>query len=106
MTSAEQQYWIDDLGETARLGLEPSYAESLDGDWVAIELAVVGTTVRIGESFGFITTHRRTYDLRAPFTFRIVGVNESAVRNPALVRLSPMGGGWLLELRRIDQAVA
>jgi glycine cleavage system H lipoate-binding protein len=105
MAETEAKYWVKDMGETARLGLEPDFAESLEGDWVAVELAAEGTTVRIAESFGFITTHLRTYDLRAPFAFRIVSVNKPAIENPALVRLSPMGGGWLLEIRKIDTAL-
>ncbi len=97
-----QQFWIadpDNADESAagrRLGLAPAEAESMQGDWVALELPRAGANIRSGETFGSVTTDRATHDLRAPFDFRVLEVNGRTVENPAIARLSPTGEGWLL----------
>lgn len=101
----EQRFWIadpDNADEPAsgrRLGLAPAEAESMQGDWVALELPPAGANIRSGETFGFVTTDRATHDLRAPFAFRVIEVNSRAIQNPAVARLSPTGEGWLLLVR-------
>lgn len=98
----QAQYWTRPEGELSRLGLQPDFAESLSGDWVGLELAPEGAVIRPGETFGFVTTDRATHDLRAPFGFRIVEVNQSAIENAPIVRLSPTGAGWLLNIKPIE----
>lgn len=97
-----QKFWIadpdgaDEPASGRRLGLAPAEAESMQGDWVALELPRTGANIRSGETFGFVTTDRATHDLRAPFAFRVLEVNSRAVENPAVARFSPTGEGWLL----------
>lgn len=102
MRSLVDQYWTRESAGATRLGLAPDFVESLEGNWIAIELAPVAAVLRAGDSFGFLTTDRATHDLRAPFAFRVVEVNPAAIENPSLVRLSPTGAGWLLEVARRD----
>lgn len=92
------RYWTRDADGRTRLGLNPHAAESLRGEWVALELPAPGRRVMRGDTFGFVTTSAAVYDLRAPFTFRVLAVNEAAVVNPRLASLSPTGVGWLLEV--------
>lgn len=91
-------YWIEKAGNLARLGLDPDFAESMPGTWVALELPRPGAEFLPGDAFGFLTTSKNTYDLRAPVAFRVAAANPRAVENPELARLSPTGDGWLLEI--------
>ena len=102
MSSLFDQYWFRGYGDATRLGLEPDFAQSLDGDWIALELPPVGEIFGAGETFGFITTDCATHDLRAPCALRILAVNRRAAENPDLARLSPMGEGWLLEVKELE----
>jgi len=79
-----------------KLGINPDFAQSIEGNWVGLELLPAGTSLRAGDGFGFITTDRGTHDLRAPAGMRILEVNQQAIENPNLVKLSPTGLGWLV----------
>lgn len=81
---------------SARLGLAPEFADSILGDWVALELLGEGERIRPGDAFGFITTDRATHDLRAPIEFTILARNAAATADPRLAQLAPTGEGWLL----------
>ncbi len=93
------KFWFEPMNDVVRVGLDPEFVSTVKGDWLAIELAVAGTFSERGESFGFISTSQGTHDLRAPEAIRICKANEAAVQNPAIVKLSPTGLGWLVEVK-------
>ena len=106
MTSLIDQYWFEIREGRPLFGLTDGFIEQTEGDWVAIELPDPGVLVRAGETFGFLTTDRDTHDLRAPMPLRVLAVNPRCAENPNLVRLSPRGEGWLLEIEPlVNQAV-
>lgn len=94
--SGHERFWGRPESTGMRLGLNPEYAESIEGNWVGLEVLPAGTSLRAGDGFGFITTDRGTHDLRAPAGMRILEINEQAAQNPNLVKLSPTGLGWLI----------
>ena len=98
-------YWFKEVAGGFRLGLSPEFVETVKGDWVGLELAAVGTRVRSGESFGFITTDRAAHDLRATRDFFVRVVNSRCLANPALAQLSPLSEGWLMEVEFFAQKV-
>ena len=96
------QFWVETEGSQWRLGLRAEFVETIEGDWVALDLPAIGDVLRAEEAFGFLSTDEAAYDLRAPCPFRVVRVNLNCVRNPEIVRLSPQGEGWLLEIEGPD----
>ncbi len=100
-----ERYWFSSAEGRTRVGLSVEFAQTLAGDWVALELAKIGSTIRPRETFGFITTDRATHDLRAPRGFRIVEINCRVTENPQVARLSPLGEGWLLEIEPVETSV-
>ena len=102
MSKISDPYVFEERGGVVRLSLSPEFAESLEGDWVGLELPPPGANIRAGETFGFVTTDRETHDLKAPRGFRVVEVNAAVVQNAPLARLSPLGVGWLLEVGFLD----
>ncbi|GEM_PF-5015235 len=95
-------FWILPEEGGARLGFDPEWIEAAEERWVHLDLATPGATVRAGESFGFLTTARRTHDLRAPRDLRVLEVNPRVLENPQLARLSPTGQGWLLKVALVE----
>ena len=100
------QYWTRTHEGRTRLGLAPDFAESIEGDWVALDLPSPGALIRAGETFGFLTTDSATHDLRAPMTFRVASANEALASDAALARLSPTAQGWLLEIEPVESVAA
>lgn len=100
----DSKLWIRNEAESSRLGLRPECAEAIPGNWVGLEMLPLGSSLRAGDGFGFITTDRGTHDLRAPAAMRILEVNQQAIENPNLVKLSPTGLGWLM-LVKLDETV-
>ncbi len=98
MDRLESQYWLEEREDAWRLGFSGVFVDSVEGDWIALEISKIGEIVRRRDAFGFLTTDRATHDLRAPRPFRIVRINAQCLENPELARLSPMGDGWLLEV--------
>lgn len=103
MTRLLDQYHFESHDGLTRLMLAPAFAEGLQGDFLSIELPCPGENVMTREGFGQITTSVCTYDLRAAFAFRVLRVNERVRAHPELIRLSPTGEGWLLEVEGLDQ---
>ena len=97
-------FWLEEAAEAgrARLGLSEAFLEALGAPCVGLELLAAGTRVARGEALGLLHTATRTLDLRAPFGLELLALNPAAVGDPALVRRSPYGRGWLAEVRRLD----
>jgi glycine cleavage system H protein len=97
---SESHFWTRPAGEegVVRLGLNSDYAESMKGPWLALEIAETGSHIQRGDTFGFLTTGPATYDLVAPFAFKVVRVNRQVLENPDLARFSPHHQGWLAEI--------
>ncbi|HPK03070.1 MAG TPA: glycine cleavage system protein H [Candidatus Sumerlaeota bacterium] len=94
-------FWFEEAAEApgaGRIGLTEAFLESVGEEIVGLELARAGDRVRAGETFGFLHTHRRSLDLRAPRSLRIRSINAAAVADARLVRQSPYGRGWLAEV--------
>lgn len=99
MTQPADLFWMQPEGDLARLGVTALFVEQTAGDWLQVELPAPGARVRQFDTFGFVQTTEGAYDLRAPVSFEVASVNEAVSNNAQLVRLSPMGDGWLLTVR-------
>ncbi len=87
---------------TLFFGVEEAFV-TLIGKPISLELANVGETVSQGFPFGSITNSRmKVFNLRAPFSGIVLGVNDEAVGNINLIQSDPHGKGWLLHVSPSD----
>lgn len=83
---------------TLLFGVEEGFL-TLIGEPISLELANVGETISQGFPFGSITNSRmKVFNLRAPFSGIVLGVNDEAVGNINLIESDPRGKGWLLHV--------
>ena len=87
---------------TMQFGVEAAFLETI-GEPLSIETAKVGDSVPQGLPFGTITnSNMRVFNLRAPFSGRVLKVNQEAIDGVSLVKQHPRGKGWLLQVLPTD----
>ncbi len=87
---------------TMRFGVEAAFL-AIIGEPLSIETAKVGDSVPQGLPFGTITNSiMRVFNLRAPFSGRILKVNEGVIDDARLIKQDPRGKGWLLHVEPTD----
>ncbi len=90
--------WVDRVGPTrVRVGIT-DFAQSQLGDVVFVQLPVLDTDVKAGESIAEVESTKSVSDIYAPLTAKVVAVNEALDAEPELVNSEPYGAGWILEL--------
>ncbi|RJP67675.1 MAG: response regulator [Candidatus Abyssobacteria bacterium SURF_17] len=83
---------------TMHFGVEPAFLATI-GEPISIEIAKAGETVSQGFPFGAITNSKmRVFNLRAPLSGRVLGVNQEAIDNMKLVEQDARGAGWLVRV--------
>lgn len=70
----------------------------------AVELARVGSSVDRGGVIATLHGGGRRLDIRSPIAGTVVGVNASAIRDPAVVKRDGYGRGWLVAIAPRDEA--
>ncbi len=87
---------------TMRFGVEPVFLSSI-GAPLSLEVAKVGEVVLQGLPFATMTgSNMRVFNLRAPFSARVLDVHSDAIANIEIVRSDPRGEGWLVHVRPTD----
>ena len=90
-------------GKLATVGLSAFAVEALT-DLVYIELPQVGAEVTAGNSMCEIESVKAVSDIYAPFTGKIVAVNDSLVDNLETLSDSPFGEGWIVKIQISDES--
>ena len=97
-TFFNQTYALVRRDGTLFFGVEEAFV-ALIGKPISFELANVGETISQGFPFGSITNSKmKVFNLRAPFSGIVLGVNDEAVGNINLIESDPRGKGWLLHV--------
>jgi CheY-like chemotaxis protein len=87
---------------TMYFGVEAAFLANI-GEPLSIEVSKVGESVSQGFPFGAITnSNMRVFNLRSPFSGRVLKVNQDVMDNMNLVREDPRGKGWLLQVTPTD----
>lgn len=94
----EEHEWVRRLGDSVvRLGIS-DYAQDQLGDVVYVELPNDGDTLAKEDLLAEIESTKSVGEVYAPFSGKIVGVNQALADTPELVNSSPYQAGWIAEL--------
>lgn len=94
----EEHEWVKQLGGSRiRIGIS-DYAQDQLGDVVYVELPEADKTVSKEDLIVEIESTKSVGEVYAPFSGKIVAVNEAVAESPELVNTSPYGDGWLAEM--------
>jgi glycine cleavage system H protein len=81
------------------------YAQDQLGDLIYVQLPEVGRKHAPGEEVVVLESVKAAADIKMPIGGTVIEVNESVVKDPALVNRDPLGDGWFFRTR-IDDAGA
>jgi len=89
----DQGKWIVGITEHAQEELK---------DVVFVELPQAGRAVKAGEAVAVIESVKAAFDIYAPVSGKIAGVNESLTQSPELVNQDCYSQGWLFAIEASD----
>ncbi len=95
--------WASRDGDVVRVGIT-DYAQDALGDVVFVQVPIVGTVVKAGESFGEVESTKSVSDVYAPVAGTVVEVNEALTDGPQALNEDPYGDGWICTIRMSDPA--
>ncbi len=74
------------------------YAQKELSDVVFVELPSVGQEVKQGRACAVVESVKAAFDIYAPVSGKVAGVNQKLEANPALINTNPYGEGWFFEI--------
>ncbi len=93
--------WLRQEGEEATVGIT-DYAQDQINDVVFVELPQLETGLEVGKEFAVIESVKAAFDIYAPVSGKVIGINEELANNPGLVNSDPYGAGWLVKIKLSD----
>lgn len=97
----KEHEWIELNGKRAKVGIT-DHAQSELGDVVFVELPVVGSALKRGDSLGTVESVKAVSDVFAPLGGVVVEVNSELEESPETINADPHGAGWLVVLEVSD----
>ncbi len=96
--------WVLIKDNKAKIGIS-DYAQKMLKDIVGIDLPEVGDEFSKGDVIATLESVKATADVYAPFSGKIVEVNEKLLDEPELINKDPYGDGWIaiLEIANINE---
>jgi glycine cleavage system H protein len=92
--------WVEITGDRGKVGIT-DYAQQQLGDVVFMELPEVGTTLKVGQSFGTIESVKAVSELYAPVSGEVIEVNTALRQKPETVNTDPHSS-WMIVVRLAD----
>jgi glycine cleavage system H protein len=99
----ETHEWVNLSGKTATVGIT-DHAQKEISDVVFVELPEAGRSIKKKDSVMVIESVKAAFDIYAPVSGKITGINEKLKNNPETVNRSPYGDGWLYKIELSDPA--
>ena len=89
--------WLRQEGEEATIGIT-DYAQDQINDVVFVELPQLEAGLEVGKELAVIESVKAAFDIYAPVSGKVIGINEELANNPGLVNSDPYGAGWLVKI--------
>ncbi|MFZ1280191.1 MAG: glycine cleavage system protein GcvH [Ignavibacteriaceae bacterium] len=97
----KQHEWVFIEGNIGTIGVT-DYAQGELGDVVFVDIDPAISAIKKGDSIGTIEAVKTVSDIFAPFTGKVIELNESLKDNPEVVNSDPYGQGWMLKVEISD----
>lgn len=99
----KEHEWISVEGNIGTIGVT-DYAQGELGDVVFVDIDPAITEVKKGESIGTIEAVKTVSDIFAPFSGKVIELNEILKDSPEMVNSDPYGNGWMLKVEINDKS--
>ncbi len=90
--------WIFVQGQEATVGLS-DHAQHEMGDIVFVELPKAAQAVEKEKPCAVVESVKSAFDIYAPVSGAITGLNDEAAKDPALINQSPLDKAWLFKIK-------
>ncbi|MDY0083006.1 MAG: glycine cleavage system protein GcvH [Ignavibacteriaceae bacterium] len=97
----KEHEWVLIEGNTGTLGVT-DYAQGELGDVVFVDIDPAINGVKKGDSIGTIEAVKTVSDIFAPFSGKVVEINEALKDSPEDVNSDPYGKGWMIKIEISD----
>ena len=99
---AESDEWFDPA--SGKVGIS-DYAQSQLSDIVFVEVLVnVGDTVEKGKPIASVESVKAAAEVYAPFSGKVVAVNDALHSSPELLNSDAFGGAWMIQVEGGDSS--
>lgn len=99
----KEHEWVLVEGNIGTIGVT-DYAQGELGDVVFVDIDPSLSEITKGESIGTIEAVKTVSDIFAPFSGKVVEINEGLKDSPEIVNTDPYGNGWMLKVEIGDQS--
>ncbi|HMN48140.1 MAG TPA: glycine cleavage system protein GcvH [Ignavibacteriaceae bacterium] len=99
----KEHEWVLVEGNIGTIGIT-DYAQGELGDVVFVDIDPALSEIRKGESLGTIEAVKTVSDIFAPFTGKVLELNELLKDSPENVNSDPYGKGWMLKVEISNKA--
>ncbi len=93
----KEHEWILVEGNIGTIGVT-DYAQGELGDVVYVDIDPALSEIKKGESIGTIEAVKTVSDIFAPFSGKVVELNNEIKDTPELVNSDPYGKGWMIKV--------
>lgn len=97
----KEHEWVLIEGNIGTLGIT-DYAQGELGDVVFVDIDPAIAEVKKGESIGTIEAVKTVSDIFAPFSGKVIEINETLKDSPEDVNSDPYGKGWMIKIEISD----
>jgi glycine cleavage system H protein len=97
----KEHEWVLVEGNIGTIGVT-DYAQGELGDVVFVDIDPTISAIKKGDSIGTIEAVKTVSDIFAPFSGKVVELNEALKDNPEVVNSDPYGNGWMLKVEISD----
>ena len=97
----KEHEWVLVEGNIGTIGIT-EYAQGELGDVVYVDIDPSITEIKKGDSLGTIEAVKTVSDIFAPFSGKVLELNEVIKDSPEIVNSDPYGKGWMLKAEISD----
>ena len=98
----KEHEWVLVEGNIGTIGIT-DYAQGELGDVVYVDIDPTLAEVKKGDSLGTIEAVKTVSDIFAPFSGKVLELNDTIKDSPEIVNSDPYDKGWMLKVEIIDK---
>ncbi|MDT3696357.1 MAG: glycine cleavage system protein GcvH [Ignavibacterium sp.] len=99
----KEHEWILIEGKTGTIGVT-DFAQGELGDVVFVDIDPALAEVKKGDSIGTIEAVKTVSDIYAPYSGKVIQINEALKDSPEDVNSDPYGKGWMIKVEISDSS--